>query len=135
MPALTGLQIAVVRVLWQQGEATIADVHQALLAERGLAQTTVATLLSRLEKRGVVAHRTEGRQYIYCASVSEGDVRHSMVADLTEVLFDGKPADLINHLLASRDIEPGDLDRVREMIEAKAQTQGVAADAEGASGR
>ena len=130
---LTDLQVAVLRVLWGEGEATVQRIQAALWDERRLAVTTVATLLSRLEKRGVVAHRTEGRQYIYRATVSEGDVRHSMVADLTEVLFDGNPADLINHLLASREIRPGDLDRVREMIEAR--TQGAMGDSEGARGR
>ena len=53
---LTELQIAVMRVLWEKGEATVAEIWEALRPERGLAQTTVATLLCRLEKRGVVAH-------------------------------------------------------------------------------
>ncbi len=119
MPALTGLQLAIVRILWEQGEATIADVHRALFAERALAMTTVATLLSRLEKRGIVAHRTEGRQYVYRATVAEPDVRRSMVRELTDVLFGGDPAELIGHLLASREIEPGDLERVQAMIAAK----------------
>jgi len=54
---LTGLQIAFLRVLWQRGEASVAEICEALRPERALAQTTVATVLSRLEKRGVVAHR------------------------------------------------------------------------------
>ena len=121
---LTGLQLAVMRVVWERGEATIADVCEALRSERRLAQTTVATLLARLEKRGVLAHRVEGRQYVYRATVSEREVRRSMVAELTESLFQGRPADLISHLLSSREIAPGDLERVKELIETQERAHG-----------
>jgi hypothetical protein len=58
---LTDLQMAIMGVLWQQGEATVTQVHTALQDERDLAATSVATLLSRLEKYGVIIHRTSGR--------------------------------------------------------------------------
>lgn len=113
---LTELQIAILRLLWERGEATVADIWEALHAERGLAQTTVATLLTRLERRGVVARRTDHRQYIYRALITEAEVRHSMVGDLTERLFEGDVTALVNHLLTSRDIAPGDLARLRALI-------------------
>lgn len=53
---LTDLQLALLRVLWTRGEATVQDMVEALRPERDLAPTTVATLLSRLEKRRVVSH-------------------------------------------------------------------------------
>ncbi len=61
-PRLTAPQLAVLKVLWDRSEATVTDVQQALQADRPLAATTIATLLSRLARRGVVAYRTEGRQ-------------------------------------------------------------------------
>ena len=87
---LTALQLAILRVLWDRGEATVQDIWEALHAERGLAQTTVATMLSRLERRGVVTRRAppESRQYHYRAAVTEREVQHSMVGELTERLFD-----------------------------------------------
>ena len=115
---LSDLQLGVMRVLWDLDEATVADVHAALQADRGLAPTTVSTLLARLEKRGVVAHRTEGRQFVYRAAISEGDVRRSMVGQLAEQLFDGDLAELVSHLLTGSQIGPGDLARVKALIEA-----------------
>lgn len=113
---LTELQIAIMRILWERKEATVADIHAAFLDERGLAPTTVATLLSRLEKRGAVKHLTVARQYVYYPVVSEEDVRSSMVADLTEQLFDGDVAELVSHLLRAQDISPDDLEKVKELI-------------------
>jgi predicted transcriptional regulator len=114
---LTGLQIAIMRALWDRGQATVAEICEALKAERGLALTTVATLLTRLEKRGVVSHETRARQFIYRPLVTEADVRHSMVRELTEKLFDGDVAAMMSHLLTEREISSGDLHRLRAMLE------------------
>ena len=67
--------------------------------------STVATLLSRLEKKGVVTHRKEGRQFVYRATVSRGDVRSSMVRGLTRTLFGGDPAALVQHLVVDHDVD------------------------------
>ena len=115
---LTDLQIAVVRVLWEKGEATVSEIWEALRPERGLAQTTVATLLSRLEKRGAVTHRSRARQFLYKATVTESEVRRVMVRELTERLFDGDVAALMSHLFTARAVSPGDLARVKELVEA-----------------
>lgn len=115
-PPLTDLQVALLRVLWERKEATVAEIVDALRSERPLAQTTVATLLSRLEKRGVVRHRTVARQYVYRAVVSEHEVRRSMVGELTERLFDGDVTALVNHLLASDAVGPDDLQKVRALL-------------------
>jgi predicted transcriptional regulator len=117
---LTELQIAIMRVLWERGQATVAEIQEALREERGLALTTVATLLSRLEKRGVVSHETRQRQFVYQARVTEAEVRHSMIHELTERLFDGDVAAMMSHLLTGRDISPGDLERIKAMLEQQA---------------
>lgn len=114
---LTELQITILRLLWEKGEATVAEVWHTLHEQRGLAQTTVATLLSRLERRGVVARRADQRQYLYRALVSEEAVQHSMVSELTEQLFHGDVTALVNHLLTSQEVAPDDLARLRAMID------------------
>ncbi|HKA57566.1 MAG TPA: BlaI/MecI/CopY family transcriptional regulator [Gemmatimonadales bacterium] len=114
---LTELQLAIMRVIWAKGEATVQDIWEALHADRGLAQTTVATMLSRLERRGVVTRRAESRQFHYRAAVTEQEVQHSMVGELTERLFDGDITALMQHLLSGADMSPGDLAKIREMIE------------------
>jgi len=104
------------RILWDRAEATVLEVQTHLRPERDLAQTTIATLLSRLEKRAVVEHRLDGRQFVYRPLVTEQDVRRSMVSELTTLLFDGSSTALMSHLLRSREMQPGDLDRVKRLI-------------------
>jgi predicted transcriptional regulator len=114
---ITELQLAILRLLWERGEATVSELWEALHDERGLAQTTVATLVARLQRRGIVARRTRERQYVYRATITEADVQHSMVNELTERLFAGDAAALVSHLIAASDMSPGDLARVKRMIE------------------
>jgi BlaI family penicillinase repressor len=113
---LGDLQLAIMRVLWRGGEASVADVHETLEPERGLALTTIATMLAKMEKKGVVEHRAEGRRFLYRPTVSEGQVRRSMVADLTSQLFRGDVFALVNHLLSEHEIDSRELDRLRGLI-------------------
>lgn len=122
--ALSELQIAVMRLLWQRDEASVADIAASLADERGLKYTTAATLLTRLERRGVVAQRREGRQLIYRALVSEPHVRRSMVADLVGTLFGGDAHALVAHLVSEAEIAPGDLERVRQLAKNTARRRG-----------
>ena len=115
--ALTELQLAILQILWECGEATTQEVHAAMAEVRGLALTTVATLLSRLEKRGVLSHRKEGRQYVYWALVTEKEVRHSKVRELTASLFEGDPSALVRHLVRAHEVDRDELERLVDMIE------------------
>lgn len=123
------LQLAIMRVLWTDGESTVAEVHRSLEPSHGLAPTTIATMLKKMEAKGVVAHRTEGRRFIYRAAVSEDAVTRSMVADLKERLFDGSAAALVSHLLQSHEVDDDELAELRRQLE-----QAQRDDASGAGG-
>ncbi|MEX1363929.1 MAG: BlaI/MecI/CopY family transcriptional regulator [Nannocystaceae bacterium] len=123
-PQLSDQQLAFMRVLWDRGEATAQDVH-AQLAEEGhaLAPTTVATVLTRLERRGLVAHRRRGRQYVYRAKAAEQEVRRTMLARLTDFFFGGDPQALVSHLTAGRGLGRQDLEEVRRLIAEREQAR------------
>ena len=113
---LGDLQLAIMQQIWQRGEATVAQVHDALKAERGLAPTTIATMLKKMEAKGVVEHRTVGRTFVYRPTVSEGAVRRSMVTALTDRLFRGDVTALVSHLLSEHEIDRAELDELRALV-------------------
>jgi len=113
---LGDLQLAIMRVLWERGEAPAIEVHQALFEERGLAVTTIKTMLRKLEEYGCVEHRTNGRQFIYRPAIAEADVRRGMVADLVRRLFSGDSAALVNHLVRSGEVDAEDLENLGKMV-------------------
>jgi predicted transcriptional regulator len=114
---LTELQIAILRLLWENGELTAAQMWEQLYPERKLAQTTVATIVARLQRRRILARRTRDKQFVYRALVTEADVQHSMVSELTERLFAGDVTALVSHLISARDMTPGDLARVKKILQ------------------
>jgi predicted transcriptional regulator len=116
---LGDLQLAIMRVLWERGEAAASAVHDALLEERGLALTTIATMLRKMEDKGVVRHRVEGRQFVYQATIAEDAVHRSMVDELVERLFRGDPLELVSHLLREGEIDARELSELRAAIEDK----------------
>src|SRR5258708_3393248 len=110
-PSLGDLQLAIMRVLWERGEATATDVHAALADERGLAPTTIATMLTKMEKKGVVHHYAEGRRFVYQPRVTEPQVQRSMVAELRDRLFGGDTTAFVSHLLSDHEVD------ARELVE------------------
>src|SRR5262249_32967945 len=107
-------QLAVMQVLWSRDEASVTDVQRAMTGRR-LALTTVATMLVRLEQRGLVSHRAEGRQYIYRARVSPAEVRDTATPALLRNLLGGDVAAFVSQLLDARTLtreEVADLQRL-----------------------
>jgi len=116
---LSELQHSVLRILWERGEATVAEVHLALTEERPLASTTVATVLSRMGKRGWVRHRTEGRQFVYQPAVTEREIRRSFLSDLKDRIFAGDVTAVVTQLLGGDGVDSADLNRAKEIIRQK----------------
>ena len=121
---LGGRQLAIMRVLWTQGEATVADIQGLLDVDKPLAYTTVATVLSRMEQKGLVTHRAEERVYYYRAAISESETGKSIVGEVVERVFGGSPAELVNHLLASDQVDAEELKRIKSLVRQYDQKSG-----------
>ena len=113
---LSDLQLRLMRIFWSRPSASAADVVAEMRATRPLAHTTVATLLSRLEKRGLLEAIRDGRQVSYRAAVSRQDVRRSMVSSLLAGLFDGEARGLLSHLVDQRRIGADELAEIHAAL-------------------
>ncbi|HEY1089856.1 MAG TPA: BlaI/MecI/CopY family transcriptional regulator [Burkholderiaceae bacterium] len=118
--SLSELQLALMRVLWARGEAGNAEVAEALrLQQRPLAHTTVATLLTRLEKRGLLEARRDGRALLYRPLVSEAQVQRSMVSGLLGNLFAGQASALLSHLVDEKHVGADELAQMKTLLAKK----------------
>lgn len=115
-PRPTALQQSILRILWDRGRATVTEVRDALAGERDLAPTTVATILKRLEQRGLVGHERDGRQFLWFAVKDESEVGRDLVGGLARHLYGGRAADLFAHLLDTGSVSADDLKRIKRMI-------------------
>lgn len=112
------LQLRILQILWNAGEASVAGVHKTLQPERDLAYTTIATMLRKMEDRGLVEHREEGRTFLYRARVGADQVGRSMTDHVVESLFQGSLAGAVNHLLQTREVTREELNELERLIRA-----------------
>ena len=118
---LGDLQLRIMKVLWASGEATVPAVHEAVGAEGDLAYTTVATMLRKMEARGLLRHRLEERSFVYRAAVAEEAVTRGMADHLLERLFEGSLADMVRHLLSNREVSREELSKLEKLIAERKQ--------------
>ena len=116
---LGDLQLRIMKVLWNQSDATVADVLASLGPATNLAYTTIATMLRKMEERGLVTHRTDGRTFLYRALVDEAEVSRGMTDHLVDRLFEGSLADVVSHLLTTREVSRDELRELEKLIAAK----------------
>lgn len=115
------LQLRILEVLWQQDEAPVAGVHEALGGSAEFAYTTIATMLRKMEDRRLVRHRTEGRSFIYRAAVKADEVTRNVADHLVDRFFAGSLAEAVSHLLDTRDVTKTELAELEQLIAARKQ--------------
>ncbi len=99
----------------------MTDVHRVVGPGRGSAASTIATMLSKMETRGLVTHHKVGRQFLYTPLVAEDVARRSMVQDVTSRMFGGDPVELLTHLVREEEIGADDLAEIKALIASKAR--------------
>jgi BlaI family transcriptional regulator, penicillinase repressor len=109
------LQLEILKLLWRNGWTRVAEVHKELGTDR-YAYTTIATMLRKMDERGLVRHQERGRTFFYAAAMSERDVTRSTAADLVDRVFEGDLANAVSHLLDVREVHPEELDRLEQLI-------------------
>jgi predicted transcriptional regulator len=114
---LGDLQLRILQSLWARPDASVADVHAELKPERDLAHTTIATMLRKMEARGLVTHREEGRSFLYRAKVAADEVSRSVGNHLVERLFEGSLAGAVHHLLNTREVSRAELEELEKLIQ------------------
>ena len=125
LPALSEAQTEIMNVVWDYGEATLAQVWAALAVRREVARNTVQTQLTRLVEKGWLLHRLEGKAFYYRATVPRRDARSRAVQRLVDAVFGGSAEGLVMTLLDGRRLSSEEASRIRALIE-RAEANGEA---------
>ena len=116
-PPLSKGEMEVARVLWDLRRASVREVHEAFPPARRIDFATVQTYLRRLEAKGYVVGRLEGRTRIYSPKVQPRKVIGQTIDDLVERLFGGDSLPLVKHLIEDCGIRAEDLAELRKLID------------------
>ena len=115
-PPLSKGELEIARAVWDLGQATLSEVFRWFPKRRKLDYTTVQTYLRRLEAKGYVRTRRDGRNKIYSPKVRPEQVIRETVDDLMDRLFDGEALPLMLHLIEDRGISPEETQKLRQAL-------------------
>ena len=117
LPTLSDVQREIMEIIWNRGEATVSEVREEISKKRPLARNTIQTTLVRLEEKGWLQHREEGRSFVYFARVPKSTNLGAKVSQMIDRLFAGSPEQMVNALLEYRGLSSDEAGRIRKMIQ------------------
>ena len=110
-------ELDVARVVWDLGEATVAEVFEQFTNDKDIDYSTLHTFLRRLEAKGYLRTRRDGRNKIYSPRVRPSQVIRETVDEMTDRLFDGEAFALVQHLVRDQGLSQEDLRKLRALLE------------------
>jgi predicted transcriptional regulator len=114
---LTEVELEIMHVVWELGDATVKQVHDVLSARRPVAYTTVMTMLGLLAKKGHLKREESGKAFVYRPAHPKGRVVSKMLDDFVARVFHGSARPLVLALLKDRKISKRDLDEISRLAE------------------
>ena len=111
-------ELEVLKVLWDEGPASVRSVLETLHARsRMVAYTTVQTMLTRLAQKGFVRADKSGTAFVYRATISRAEISRSRLRKLVDQLYDGAAGQLVLQLLKTERLKPGEIEELLKLIE------------------
>jgi BlaI family transcriptional regulator, penicillinase repressor len=114
------LELRIMNAVWEKKQATVHDVLSVLTMAPRLAYSTILTMMRKLEAKGYLAHDVADRTYVYRPTVSRDEVRHGVLGDILDRLFEGSPSLLLNSLVEQNHISEKELQKIQKLIRERA---------------
>ncbi len=115
--SLTPTQFEILQLLWAaEAGLTVAEIWEAIRAERDVSRTTVLNLVDRLEKRGWLRRKKREGLYRYHAAVDRATTEGRVASQFVGEFFEGSPSSLLLSLLGSNRISQEEIDRLQQML-------------------
>jgi BlaI family penicillinase repressor len=109
---LSLLEQLVMEIVWQRGSATADIVRAALDPDRPLKDSTVRTVLKRLEDKGYLRHKVEGRTYVYSGSEPRQNVAVRAVKQILDRFCSGSVESLLVGMVDQEVVDADELERM-----------------------
>ncbi len=116
---LGSLQAEVMELIWKFGEATVAQLADSIGKKRPVTYTTVLSAVQKLEKKGWLKHRSEGRAYVFSATRDRQQASAQKLKELLRTAFSGDPRSLLASLIDDVRLSDSDLKELQRLIAAR----------------
>lgn len=101
LPQPTKTELNILRVLWDSGQSTVREVHEALNEVEPSGYTTALKMLQVMHQKGLVVRDDSQRAHVYRATVGKLETQSSFLSDMVNRLFDGSTSDMVLQALGN----------------------------------
>jgi BlaI family transcriptional regulator, penicillinase repressor len=113
-------ELEILKILWETGPAGLGQIHLVLEERRGVAITTVATMLKLMLAKQLVQREEGPRDYLWTARLSRKVAVSGLLGKLVEHVFDGSARRLVAHLIEEGELDDGERKEILDLL--KSQT-------------
>jgi predicted transcriptional regulator len=119
LPKLTDPEFEIMKIVWDRGQVTINEVMDAInsMHNRDLKRTTIQVQMKRLEEKGWLIHKEEGRNFIYQSTRGREEVSREITSDIKKRIFDGSYANLVKALFHGSNVTGDEIKRIRKILD------------------
>jgi BlaI family penicillinase repressor len=115
-PTLTPQELALMKIVWRRGAATVREVYEDLRKTRQVAYTTVMTMMNILAAKGYLKKRKLDRVFRYRPARPEQATLRSMVREFVNRVFDGASRPLLLYLVKDRALSPKEREELLRLL-------------------
>lgn len=123
---LTELEHLVMQAVWDSAPASVEAVYQVVVQRHRIKETTVRTLLRRLEQKGYLRHEAEGRAYVYHAVEPSRSLAARAVRQIIDRLCRGSVEELVSGMVDAKVLSESELKRLEEVVRSRRAKSGRA---------
>ena len=122
--SLSELEHQIMEILWAHGPATSDQVRVALAAKRPLKDSTVRTILRRLQEKGYVKHKVDGRTFIYTGVEPARNLAVRAVRQIIDRFCDGSVEQLLVGMVEDEMVNRRELQQLAQKIAQRKSAKG-----------
>lgn len=115
-PRPTDRELAILRILWDNGPSTVRQVNEAMNKDEDTGYTTTLKLMQIMTEKGLLVRDESDRQHIYKPAFSEEKTQKQLVGDLLERAFSGSAEKLVMRALSAKKVSAKELTRIRKLL-------------------
>ena len=116
---LTELENEVMQAVWDTGPCTVEAVYRIVSANRKLKETSIRTLLRRLEQKGYLRHEEAGRAYVYRAAEPARSLAARAVRHIIDRFCQGSVEELVSGMVDANVLSGNEMDRLEAFVQSR----------------
>ena len=113
----TERELAILKILWMNGPATVRQVHEQIQKKQPTGYTTTLKFMQIMNEKGLLSRTISSGKHIYQPEISESQIQKGMLTDVMEKVFSGSASKLVMNLFSDGDIPDSEMSKIKDYLD------------------